>query len=157
MFVTKCELGDFVANNEYSWWLRSQKELNHRLGNTRYDEKQRQWQHENEILAQQGVENPYDKFRGLTPFMHAHSKLTESSDVSFYSQSTSEVTQKALRGSSQDSNEGDKENDALTNALGNRSNEVVFVVISVSWPRMRVFQNTNLATESGKRPRRQRL
>jgi hypothetical protein len=89
--------------------------------------------------------------------MHAHSKLTESSDVSFYSQSTSEVTQKALRGSSQDSNEGDKENDALTNALGNRSNEVVFVVISVSWPRMRVFQNTNLATESGKRPRRQRL
>jgi hypothetical protein len=48
--------------------------------------------------------------------MHAHSKLTESGDVSFYSQSTSEVAQRALRESSEDSN-GERENDALTKAL----------------------------------------
>jgi hypothetical protein len=48
--------------------------------------------------------------------MCAHSKLTESGDVSFYSQSTSEVAQSVLRESSEDSN-GEKENDALTMAL----------------------------------------
>jgi hypothetical protein len=48
--------------------------------------------------------------------MHAHSKLTESDDVSFYSQSTSEVPQRALRESSEESN-GERENDALTKAL----------------------------------------
>jgi hypothetical protein len=48
--------------------------------------------------------------------MCAHSKLTESDDVSFYSQSTSEVAQRALRESSEDSN-CERENDALTKAL----------------------------------------
>jgi hypothetical protein len=48
--------------------------------------------------------------------MYAHSKLIESGDVSFYSQSTSEVTQRALRESSEDSND-ERENDALTKAL----------------------------------------
>jgi hypothetical protein len=68
-------------------------------------------------LAQQGLENPYDKFRGrLGPFLHARSKLTELDDVSFYSQSTSEVAQRALRESSEDSN-GERENNALTKAL----------------------------------------
>jgi hypothetical protein len=52
----------------------------------------------------------------LTPFMRAHSKLTESGDASFYSQSTSEVAQRALRESSEDSN-GERKNDALTKAL----------------------------------------
>jgi hypothetical protein len=47
--------------------------------------------------------------------MCACSKLTESDDVSFYSQSTSEVAQRALRESSEDSN-GERENDALTKA-----------------------------------------
>jgi hypothetical protein len=68
-------------------------------------------------LAQQGLENPYDKFRGpVGPFMRARSKLTESGDVSFYSQSTLEVAQRALRESSEDSN-GERENDALSKAL----------------------------------------
>jgi hypothetical protein len=68
-------------------------------------------------LAQQGIENPYDKFHGqLTPFMRACSKLIESSDVNFYSQSTSEVAQMALKESSEDSN-GERKNDALTKAL----------------------------------------
>jgi hypothetical protein len=48
--------------------------------------------------------------------MCVHSKLTESADISFYSQSTSEVAQRALRKSSKDSN-GERENDALTKAL----------------------------------------
>jgi hypothetical protein len=48
--------------------------------------------------------------------MRAHSKLTESGDISFYSQSTSEVAQKALRESSEDSN-GERENNALIKAL----------------------------------------
>jgi hypothetical protein len=48
--------------------------------------------------------------------MRARSKLTESGDVSLYSQSTSEVAQRALRESSKDSN-GERENNALTKAL----------------------------------------
>jgi hypothetical protein len=70
-----------------------------------------------ERLAQQGLENPHDNFRGrLEPFMHARSKLTESGDVSFYNQSTIEVAQRALRESSEDSN-GVRENDFLSKAL----------------------------------------
>jgi hypothetical protein len=68
-------------------------------------------------LTQQDLENPYAKFHGqLGPFMRAHSKLTELGDVSFYSYNTSEVAQRALRESSEDSN-GERENDALTRAL----------------------------------------
>jgi hypothetical protein len=68
-------------------------------------------------LAHQSLENPYDKFHGrLGPFISARSKLTESGNVSFYSQSTSEVVQRALRESSKDSN-GERENDALTKAM----------------------------------------
>jgi hypothetical protein len=52
----------------------------------------------------------------MSPFMRARSKLIESSDVSFYSQSTSEVAQRALRESSEESN-GERENDGLTKAL----------------------------------------
>jgi hypothetical protein len=48
--------------------------------------------------------------------MCAHSKLIESDNVSFYSQSTSEVAQKALRESSEHSN-GERKNNALTKAL----------------------------------------
>jgi hypothetical protein len=48
--------------------------------------------------------------------MHACSKLTESDDVSFYSQSTTDVAQRALRESSEDSN-GERENNALSKAL----------------------------------------
>jgi hypothetical protein len=48
--------------------------------------------------------------------MRARYKLTELTDVSFYSQSTSEVAQRALRESNKDSN-GERENDALTKAL----------------------------------------
>jgi ribosomal protein L35 len=48
--------------------------------------------------------------------MHAHSKLTELGDASFYSQSTVEVAQRALRESSEYSND-ERENDALSKAL----------------------------------------
>jgi hypothetical protein len=48
--------------------------------------------------------------------MHACSKLTESTDVSFYTQSTTDVTRKALRESSEDSN-AERENDALSKDL----------------------------------------
>jgi hypothetical protein len=62
-------------------------------------------------LAQLGLQNPYDNFRGqLGPFMRARSKLTESGDVSFYNQSTTDITQMDLRESSEDSN-GEWEND----------------------------------------------
>jgi hypothetical protein len=68
-------------------------------------------------LAQQGLENPFDKFRGrLAPLMRARSKLSESGDVSFHNKSTLKVTQMALRESSEDSN-GEPENDALTKAV----------------------------------------
>jgi hypothetical protein len=67
-------------------WLQSQNELDHHLSSTGYARKQRKWQQEDEKLAQQGLENSYKKFCGrLRPFMCAHSKLTESGDVNFYS------------------------------------------------------------------------
>jgi hypothetical protein len=70
-----------------------------------------------ERLAQLGLQKPYDDFRGwLEPFMRAHSKLTESGDVSFYSQSIMDVAQRGLRESSEDSN-GARENDALSKTL----------------------------------------
>jgi hypothetical protein len=98
-------------------WLRLQNEIAHHLSNTGYAEKQRKWQQKDERLTQQGLENPYNKFRGrLGLFIRACSKLTELGNVSFYSQSTSEVAQRASRESSQDSN-GERENDALTKAL----------------------------------------
>jgi hypothetical protein len=68
-------------------------------------------------LAQLALQNPYDNFRGwLGPFMRAHSELTESDDVSYYNQSTADITQRALRESSEDSN-SERENDALSKAL----------------------------------------
>jgi hypothetical protein len=68
-------------------------------------------------LAQQVLKNPYGKFCvWLPPFVRACSKLTELANVSFYSQRTLEVAQRALRESSEDSN-GERENDALTKAL----------------------------------------
>jgi hypothetical protein len=48
--------------------------------------------------------------------MRAHSNLVESGDASFYSQSTSEVAQRDLRESREDSN-GERGNEALTKAL----------------------------------------
>jgi hypothetical protein len=86
-------------------------------------------------LALQGLENPYDKFHGrLRPFMRAHSKLTESGDVSFYSQSTSEVAQRALRESREDSN-GERENDALTKTLQTKEQRgrVHGISIKLTW------------------------
>jgi hypothetical protein len=68
-------------------------------------------------LAQQSLENPYDKFHGWqAPFMSARSKLSDSGDVSLYNQSTLKVAQMALRESNKDSN-GERENKALTKAL----------------------------------------
>jgi hypothetical protein len=48
--------------------------------------------------------------------MRVCSKLIESGDVIFYSQSTMDVTHRALRESNEDSN-GERENDALSKAL----------------------------------------
>jgi hypothetical protein len=48
--------------------------------------------------------------------MHAHSKLTESGNVSVYSQSTADVAQRALRESNEDSN-CERKNDTISKAL----------------------------------------
>jgi hypothetical protein len=72
-------------------------------------------------LAEQGVGNPYDKFSGwLRPFMHAPSRLIEIGEITYYNQSTEEVVQRGLRESSQGSNEVQRENDALSRALGTK-------------------------------------
>jgi hypothetical protein len=116
-FVKKFESENFAMNSEYIQWLRSQNELDHHLSNTGYARNQRRWQQEDERLARLGLQNPYDSFHGrLGSFMRACSKLTESGDVSFYSQSTMDVTQRALRESSEESN-GERENNALNKAL----------------------------------------
>jgi hypothetical protein len=73
------------------------------------------------MLAERGIKNPYDSFEGrLAPFMRARSRLTEDGSISFYSTSAEEVAQRALMESSQGSNEGEREFDALTRALGTR-------------------------------------
>jgi hypothetical protein len=69
-------------------------------------------------LAQQG-----------TIYVCSFSKLTESGDVSFYNQSTSEVAQRALRESSKDSN---GESAPSPRPCKPRSNEAMFVVFLVS-------------------------
>jgi hypothetical protein len=116
-FVKNYKSEKFAVNSEYMQWLRSQNELDHHHNNIDYAEKHRRWQQEDERLTQLGLQNPFDNFRGrLGPFMCAHSKLIESGDVSFHSQSTTDVAQRALRESSKDSN-GERENDALSNAL----------------------------------------
>jgi hypothetical protein len=86
IFVKRCESEHFTTNSQYMQWLRSHNKHDHHLGNTNYAEKQRKWQEEDEILAQQDLENPYDKFRKwLGPFMRTCSNLTESGNVTFYS------------------------------------------------------------------------
>jgi hypothetical protein len=72
-------------------------------------------------LVEQGVENPYDKFSGrLKHFTRARSKLIEIDEITYYNQSTKEVAQRGLRESSQGSNEDERENDALSRALGTK-------------------------------------
>jgi hypothetical protein len=111
-------------------WLWLQNELDHNLGNTGSSRKDRKWQQEDERFAQQGLQNPYDKFHGwLGPFMRAHSKLTKSDDVSFYSHNTLEVAQRALRESNEDSN-GERENDALTKDLQTKDQQGYVHVVS---------------------------
>jgi hypothetical protein len=61
--------------------------------------------------------------------MRAQSKLTKSGDVSFYSHSTSEMAQRALRESSEDSN-GERENNALTKALQTKEQRGRFCSVS---------------------------
>jgi hypothetical protein len=71
------------------------------------------------MLAERGIENPYDSFEGrLAPFMRARSMLMEDDSISFYSTSGEEVAKRALMESIQGSNEGEREFDALTRALG---------------------------------------
>jgi hypothetical protein len=75
-------------------------------------------------LAEQGVENPYDKFSGwLRHFMRAQSKLVEIDEITYYNQSTEEVAQRVLWESSQGSNEGERENDALSRAFGTKEQQ----------------------------------
>jgi hypothetical protein len=66
--------------------------------------------------------------------MCAHSKMTESGNDSFYSQSTAEVAQKVLRESCEDSN-GEGENDALSKALQTKEQQGRFHGVSskVTW------------------------
>jgi hypothetical protein len=66
--------------------------------------------------------------------MHARSMLTKLGDVSFYSQSTAEVAQRALRESSGDSN-GERENDTLSKALQTKEerDHVCGVSSKVTW------------------------
>jgi hypothetical protein len=52
--------------------------------------------------------------------MRARSKLTEIGEITYYNQSTEEVAQMDLRESSQGSNEDERENDALSRALGTK-------------------------------------
>jgi hypothetical protein len=149
-FVKKCESEDFAANSQYMHWLQLQNELDHHLGNTSYARKQRKWQQEDERLTQHGLENPYNKFYGrLGPFMCAFFKLTESGDVSFYSQSTSDVAQRALRESNEDSND-ERKNDALTKALQTQEQRGHVHGVSSKLTRKEDFCNTNLCTGSRK-------
>ncbi|XP_025805537.1 uncharacterized protein LOC112884375 [Panicum hallii] len=119
--VQKWNTPEFQQSSEYFRGLRARNELDHHLGSAGYAGKQRKWEQEDEMLAERGIENPYESFEGrLAPFMRARSKLTEDGNINFYSTSAEEVAQRALMESSQGSNEGVREFDALTRALGTR-------------------------------------
>jgi hypothetical protein len=119
--VQKWNTPEFQQSSEYFRGLRARNELDHHLGSAGYAGKQRKWEQEDEMLAERGIENPYESFEGrLAPFMRARSKLTEDGNINFYSTSAEEVAQRALIESSQGSNEGVREFDALTRALGTR-------------------------------------
>jgi hypothetical protein len=62
--------------------------------------------------------------------MCARSKLTESGNVYFYSQSTSKMAQRALRESSEDSN-GEREMMPSPRLCRPRSNKAIFMVFVV--------------------------
>jgi hypothetical protein len=64
--------------------------------------------------------------------MRAWSKLTETCEDTYYSKNTSKVAQRALRVSNQDSNEGERQNDAPPLLWEPMRNEVVFVVFQES-------------------------
>jgi hypothetical protein len=55
--------------------------------------------------------------------MHARSKLADIGEITYYNQSTEEVAQRGLRESSQISNEDERENDALSRALGTKEQQ----------------------------------
>jgi hypothetical protein len=52
--------------------------------------------------------------------MCTRSKLIEIGEITYYNQSIEEVAQRGLRKSNQGSNEYERENDALSRALGNK-------------------------------------
>jgi hypothetical protein len=119
--VQKWNTPEFQQSSEYFRGLRARNELDHHLGSAGYAGKQCKWEQEDEMLAERGIENSYESFEGrLAPFMRARSKLTEDGNINFYSTSAEEVAQRALMESSQGSNEGVREFDALTRALGTR-------------------------------------
>jgi hypothetical protein len=62
--------------------------------------------------------------------MCAHSNLTKLGDVNFYSQSTMDVTHRALRESSEDSN-GERKIKPSARPCKPRSNETMFMVFPV--------------------------
>ncbi|PVH64317.1 hypothetical protein PAHAL_2G236100 [Panicum hallii] len=107
--VQKWNTPEFQQSSEYFRGLRARNELDHHLGSAGYAGKQRKWEQEDEMLAERGIENPYES-----------SKLTEDGNINYYSTSAEEVAQRALMESSQGSNEGVREFDALTRALGTR-------------------------------------
>jgi hypothetical protein len=82
-------------------------------------------------LAEQGVENPYEKFSGrLRHFIRARSKLSEIGKITYYKQSTKKVARRCLRESSQGSNEDERENGALSRALGTKEQRGHFCGVS---------------------------
>ena len=93
------------------------------MGSDGYIGKKRQWDAEDEQLARAGVENVWKKFPGRAEsYIRARAKLSDpqSGELTYSSPRTQEVAQRVMAAASEGSQTGSRENELLTQALGNK-------------------------------------
>ena len=104
---------------------RSKHNKPHKMGRKGYYGKRKQWEEEDEKLAVEGKENPWEQFPGRSrPYLWARSGKTTSGsgDITFSSPLVADVADKVKRIAAQASDgsfTGVRENDLLTEALDN--------------------------------------
>ena len=117
---------------------RAKHVMPHKTGRKGYHGKQKDWQEEDEKLAAEGKDNPWQVFPGRSrPFLRARSDKTTSAsgEITFSDPKVAEVADKVKRKASDGSFSGVRENDVLTAALENPEHRgrVRGVSSSIGW------------------------
>ena len=122
-FVQMKNSEQFKKESEEKKQLRAKNKHDHRIGPSGYAGKRAKWQAEDEKLAREGRENPWNDFPGRSrSYLRARGELTESGEITFRRSETQEVAQRVREKAaeaSQGSFTGARERDVLTAALGN--------------------------------------